>query len=268
MRTSTCCARATGPARAQGPVTRWPGNRIGWSTPEPDADGAGIDGSDGNSNGTLVRYRYDAFGNRVQTLLPDGRIQRLRYDALHQLREVWLREGPGGAWRQVARYRYDAFGRRLGKTVYGPSGQDDLATYAGWDGDRLVHTEGPQGLQHTLYEPGSFVPLLRLERDRAIPTPVQAMFALEDHGGASHAAALFAGLPRSQREWLEQALDDALGPRGDAVRSRLQSGLPEETGALLFAGLRAVQQQRQATTQAHATHIRHVLCDHLGRGPP
>ncbi len=248
-----------GPGEGQGPVMRWKGNRIGWSTVDGDADGAGSDGK-----GTLVRYRYDAFGNRVQTLLPDGRIQRLRYDALHQLREVWLREGPGGAWRQVARYRYDAFGRRLGKTVYGPSGQDDLATYAGWDGDRLVHTEGPQGLKHTLYEPGSFVPLLRLERDRAIPTPVQAMFALEDHGGESHAAALFAGLPRTQREWLEQALDDALGPRGDAMRARLQLGLPEETGALLFAGLRGVYQQRQAAIQAHATRIRHVLCDHLG----
>jgi len=108
------------------------------------------------------------------------------------------------------------------------------------------------------------VPLLRLERDRAIPTPVQAMFMLEDHGGASHAAALFAGLPRAQREWLEQALNDALGPHGEALRSRLQAGLPEETGALLSAGLRAVHQQRQAATQAHATRVRHVLCDHLG----
>ncbi|WP_353619039.1 RHS repeat-associated core domain-containing protein [Paracidovorax cattleyae] len=127
-----------------------------------------------------------------------------------------------------------------------------------------MHTEGPQGLQHTLYEPDTFVPLLRLERDRAIPTPVQAMFALEDHGGASHAAALFAGLPRAQREWLEQALNDALGPHGDALRARLQAGLPEETGALLSAGLRSVRQQRQAATQAHAKRIRHVLCDHLG----
>ncbi|XDF34595.1 RHS repeat-associated core domain-containing protein [Paracidovorax avenae] len=250
------------PGEAQGPVTRWKGNRIGWSTVDGDADGAGSDDSFGK--GTLIRYRYDAFGNRVQTLFPGGRIQRLRYDALHQLREVWQREGPGGAWRRVARYRYDAFGRRLGKTVYGPADQDDLATYTGWDGDRLVHTEGPQGLQHTLYEPGSFVPLVRLERDRAIPTPVQAMFALENHGGESHAAALFAGLPRTQREWLEQVLDDALGPRGDAMRARLQSGLPEETGALLSAGLRGVHQQRQAAIQAHATRIRHVLCDHLG----
>ncbi|AVT06890.1 RHS repeat-associated core domain-containing protein [Paracidovorax avenae] len=249
-----------GPGDA-GLVTHWPGNRIGWSTPERDSDG----------HGTSVRYRYDAFGNRVQALHADGRAQRLRYDALHQLREVWQREGTGGAWQRVACYRYDPFGRRLAKTVIGDSRYNHGAalgsaatTYAGWDGDRLVHIEGPQGLQHTLYEPDSFVPLLRLERDRAIPTPVQAMFALENQGGESHAAALFAGLPRTQREWLEQALNDALGPQGDAPRSRLQAGLPEEAGALLFAGLRAVRQQRQDSAQAHATRIRHVLCDHLG----
>ncbi|AVS66238.1 sugar-binding protein [Paracidovorax avenae] len=250
-----------GPGERAGPVTHWPGNRIGWSTPERDSDG----------HGTSVRYRYDAFGNRVQALHADGRAQRLRYDALHQLREVWQREGTGGAWQRVACYRYDPFGRRLAKTVIGDSRYNHGAalgsaatTYAGWDGDRLVHVEGPQGLQHILYEPDSFVPLLRLERDRAIPTAVQAMFALEDQGGESHAAALFAGLPPAQREWLEQALNDALGPHGDAMRSRLQAGLPEETGALLSEGLRAVHQHRQSATQAHATRIRHVLCDHLG----
>ncbi len=249
------------PGEGAGPVTHWPGNRIGWSTPERDGDG----------HGTPIRYRYDAFGNRVQALHADGRAQRLRYDALHHLREVWQREGTGGAWQRVACYRYDPFGRRLAKTVVGDSRHSHGAapgsaatTHAGWDGDRLVHIEGPQGLQHTLYEPDSFVPLLRLERDQAIPTPVQAMFALENQGGESHAAALFAGLPRAQREWLAQALTDALGPQGDAPRSRLQAGLPEATGALLSAGLRAVRQQRQDATQAHATRIRHVLCDHLG----
>ncbi|AVS78866.1 sugar-binding protein, partial [Paracidovorax avenae] len=249
------------PGEGAGPVTHWPGNRIGWSTPEGDSNG----------HGTPIRYRYDAFGNRVQALHADGRALRLRYDALHQLREVWQREAVTTAWVRVACYRYDPFGRRLVKTVVGDRRHNHGAalgsaatTHAGWDGDRLVHIEGPQGLQHILYEPDSFVPLVRLERDRAIPTPVQAMFALEDHGGESHAAALFAGLPRAQREWLEQALNDALGPHGDAVRARLQSGLPEETGVLLSAGLRSVHQQRQDSAQAHATRIRHVLCDHLG----
>ncbi|WP_231502209.1 RHS repeat-associated core domain-containing protein [Paracidovorax avenae] len=269
-----------GPGEGAGPVTRWPGNRIGWSTPEPDADG--IDGS--NGNGTLVRYRYDAFGNRVQALHADGRAQRLRYDALHRLREVWQREAAGGAWQRVACYRYDPFGRRLAKTVFGhgkgnrnssaATSESGTTTYAGWDGDRLVHNEGPQGLQHVLYEPGSFAPLLRLEREQAIPTAMQALLVMEEDrgsvgnddpdGSVPPASALFAGLPRAQRELLERVLDDATGPQGDALLARLQAGLPDEAGALLAAGVQSVRRQQQAATQAHSTRIRHFLCDHLG----
>ncbi|ADX47012.1 RHS repeat-associated core domain protein [Paracidovorax avenae ATCC 19860] len=273
-----------GPGEGAGPVTRWPGNRIGWNTPEPDADGAGSDGNDGSAGkGILIRYRYDAFGNRVQALHTDGRAQRLRYDALHRLREVWQREAGEAGWQRVACYRYDPFGRRLAKTVFGHGNDNSNAaaepsttTYAGWDGDRLVHTEGPQGLQHVLYEPGSFAPLLRLEREQAIPTAMQALLVMEEDrgsvaddgpdGGESPAAVLFAGLPRTQRELLERALQDATGPQGDALLARLQAGLPDEAGALLAAGVQSVrqQQQQQAATQAHATRIRHFLCDHLG----
>ncbi|MGY8590014.1 RHS domain-containing protein, partial [Paracidovorax citrulli] len=234
--------------------------------------------------GILIRYRYDAFGNRVQALHADGRAQRLRYDALHQLREVWQREAAGGAWQRVACYRYDPFGRRLAKTVFGhgnrsrngnaPASGPATTTYAGWDGDRLVHNEGPQGLQHVLYEPGSFAPLLRLEREQAIPTAMQAMLVMEENrgsiandgpdGGEFPAAALFAGLPRAQRELLERALHDATGPQGDALLARLRAGLPDEAGALLAAGVQSVRRQQQVATQAHSTRIRHFLCDHLG----
>ncbi len=82
--------------------------------------------------------------------------------------------------------------------------------------------------------------------------------------GLSPAAALFAGLPRAQRELLEGALHDAIGPHGNALQARLQASLPEEAGALLIAGLQSVRQQQQAATQAHPTRIRHFLCDHLG----
>ncbi|SDP92540.1 DUF6531 domain-containing protein [Paracidovorax cattleyae] len=269
-----------GPGEGAGPVKRWPGNRIGWNTPEPDADGAGSNGSNGSDGkGILIRYRYDAFGNRVQALHADGRAQRLRYDALHRLREVWQREAGAAGWRRVACYRYDPFGRRLAKIVFGNTHSDGseqgtasdsaTTTYAGWDGDRLVHTEGPQGLQHVLYDPGSC-----LEREQAIPTAMQALLVMEEdrgsiandgpNGGESPATALFAGLPRTQRELLERALQDATGPQGDALLARLQAGLPDEAGALLAAGVQSVRRQQHAATQAHSTRIRHFLCDHLG----
>ncbi len=270
-----------GPGEGAGPVTRWPGNRIGWNTPEPDADGAGSDANDGShGKGTLIRYRYDAFGNRVQALHTDGRAQRLRYDALHRLREVWQREAAGGAWQRVACYRYDPFGRRLAKTVFGHGNDNSNAaaepsttTYAGWDGDRLVHNEGPQGLQHVLYEPGSFAPLLRLEREQPIPTAMQALLTMEgsegkdDVGhadGLGEAQAFFAALPPSQRDMLQDALHGAMGPDREGLIARIQGMLPAEVATLLTSGLQEVEKRQQSAARSAPTRIRHFLCDHLG----
>ncbi|WP_250440426.1 hypothetical protein, partial [Delftia tsuruhatensis] len=68
-----------------------------------------------------------------------------------------------------SRYTYDALGRRLKQQV--ESEDTELPTrthYYGWDGDRLIHTERLQHgddtrhIEHTIYEPGSFTPLVRL----------------------------------------------------------------------------------------------------------
>jgi len=245
-----------GGGEVAGPVTRWPGNRIGWSAARRPDDGKGI--------GT-TRYRYDAFGNRIQALFPDGRAQQLRYDALHQLREVWQRDGAGSPWHQIASYRYDAFGRRLGKTVHQRTGLEGSATYAGWDADRLVHTEGSAGLVHTLYEPDSFVPLLRLERERAIPSAIQTLLAPpEDEDieeGSGQPADLFAALPRSQRELLENTLAAALASGHGALTA---PQLPVELRTMLAAGLDEMRHRQATFTKAHSTRIRHMLCDHLG----
>ena len=175
---------------------------------------------------------------RSETLFPDGCTQQLQYDALHQLREVWQRDGTANPWRLIARYRYDAFGRRLCKTVHQQPGLDGSTTYAGWDADRLVHTEGSAGLVHTLYEPGSFVPLLRLERRKAIPSAMQTLLAppededIED--GSGQPADLFVALPRSQRELLENTLAAALASDQGALTA---PQLPAELRTMLAAGL-------------------------------
>ena len=46
-------------------------------------------------------------------------------------------------------------------------------TWYGWEGDNLVLTERDGQRIHTVYQPGSFVPLLRIEGD--IPEPVQTL---------------------------------------------------------------------------------------------
>ncbi len=249
-----------GPGESSGTVTHWPGNRIGWST---------VQRADSHQKDALIRYQYDAFGNRVQVLHPDGRIQRLHYDALHQLREVCQREQLGGAWRLIASYRYDALGRRLSKTVYDQLDHGGTTTYAGWDGDRLIHTEGAKGFFHTLYEPGSFVPLLRLERSKAIPTAMQVLLALDStEDDDSDAPALgrnfFAALPRAQRDLLEGVLHSAIGTCAEASLANLSSNLPLDVRVLLANGLDEIRGRRTTFARAEDTCIRHILCDHLG----
>ncbi|WP_082360354.1 RHS repeat-associated core domain-containing protein [Paracidovorax avenae] len=241
------------PGEGSASITRWPGNRIGWSTARGPDDGQGAAGT--------TRYRYDAFGNRVQVLHADGRVQQLRYDALHQLREVWQREGEASPWHPIGSYRYDAFGRRLGKTVHERTGPGGSTTYAGWDADRLVHTEGPAGLVHTLYETGSFVPLLRLEREKAIPSAMQALLSPQHTEATGQHADLFAALPRSQRDLLENALSAAISP---GHSTPIAPHLPVEVSTLLAVGLDEVRQRLSTSAKAHVTRIRHILCDHLG----
>jgi len=65
-----------------------------------------------------------------------------------------------GATRE-ATYRYDGLGRRISKTVRHPNGTT-ATTYYGWDGDRIVREETENQRTTVVYEPGSFVPMLRI----------------------------------------------------------------------------------------------------------
>ena len=132
-----------------GAVTRWPDNRIGFTD--------------------TAAWRYDAQGNRVEQLRQDGQRQQLIYDGANQLIEV-SSQGPAIGQQaavgiSTSRYVYDALGRRLKKRSASESGQ--ASSYYGWDGDRLIHTEYTDALKpeqrqitHTVYEPGSFTPLV------------------------------------------------------------------------------------------------------------
>ena len=131
----------TDPA-APGEATRWPDNRI-----------TQLEGS---------AYRYDAAGNLVERTTAQGDHLHLHYDAHHRLQRLQQRRADGT--RCTAEYSYDAFNRRISKRVI-TDGEVEL-TYYGWDGDRLVAEHTAQHERTTVYEPGSFVPLLRLQRER------------------------------------------------------------------------------------------------------
>ncbi|WP_326538133.1 RHS repeat-associated core domain-containing protein [Pseudorhodoferax sp.] len=215
-----------------GPVTRWMDNRIGY-----DQHSA---------------WRYDNCGNRVEQLQVQGQRQLLGYDGNHQLVEV-VTQGPVGNGEQVtvastSRYTYDALGRRLKthtETAAGPS-REATASYYGWDGDRLVHTERIDSRQperrhisHTVYEPVSFTPLIRLSTSGQGPQAKPHALQLVMQGEDSH--------------------------ESHDVESLLK-GMPHEMQNLLDAGLRhamSLQLAKQEDAQA-AVGIHHYHCNQLG----
>lgn len=220
--------------RALAQVVRWHDNRIG--------------------HGDDAVFGYDSRGNRTESIGRDGRRLALRYDGANRLVEA--RATAPDASEVVSRYLYDAHGRRLCKHVREqPAGRAaaprEHRTFYGWDGDRLVHVEyrGPaqeRQVVHTVYEPGSFTPLLQLSTGGgAAPAGLAALAA--EAGDARVQQALheaFDALPREMRE------------RMDAQARRLQrEGLPASARALDAPPL--AQAARPIT-------VRHYHCDHLG----
>lgn len=176
----TRAAPATPPAAQH---RYWADNRIHQATSE-------VNGQKQNQN-----IEYDAWGNirRMHTTSGPNKGQTLDllYDGLHQLRASQLFEPepvePGastmanplqGNTQGVGKttttfYDYDPLGRRISKTVVdqtpGRAREIKVRTWFGWDGDRLVTTEtdtanGRKAIS-TVYEPQSFLPLLRFEID-------------------------------------------------------------------------------------------------------
>ena len=178
----TRAARATPPAAQH---RYWADNRVHQATSE-------INGEKQNQT-----IEYDAWGNirRMHTTSGPNKGQTLDllYDGLHQLRASQLFEpdavvpgassmanplqgahqGAGSTSGKTTTtfYDYDPLGRRISKTVVdqtpGRTREIKARSWFGWDGDRLVTTEadtanGRKAIT-TVYEPQSFVPLLRFE---------------------------------------------------------------------------------------------------------
>ena len=145
-------------------------------------------------------------------------------------------------------------------------------THYGWDADRLVHTEDSQGLRHTVYEPGNFVPLLQLQRRQGAKDAVQLLMDLGAEPGeaaqasnTAAAASTFAAMPRTQREMVQAALQSVLEPAtGAKALQRAQAQMPQELAQLMAGSVGRLQAERQAQAKTNPLTIRHYLCDHLG----
>ncbi|MEL7982997.1 RHS repeat-associated core domain-containing protein, partial [Vreelandella titanicae] len=164
----------------------------------------------GQLNGT--RYRYDGAGNLTERQQPNGERLTLGYDGANRLVQL-IHASELGATRE-ATYRYDGLGRRISKTVRHTNGTT-ATTHYGWDGDRIVREETDNQRTTVIYEPGSFVPMLRIDDTEqgqvlsayitdALGTPMQLV------------------TPNGQPRWLAEPDDWAAVKNQRAVRNVTQ----------------------------------------------
>ncbi|EBB6987905.1 RHS repeat protein [Salmonella enterica] len=129
-------------------------------------------------------YHHDAHGRLTQKderriRNGGGYVHSYHYDNQHRL--AHYRREQQGVTLLESRYLYDPLGRRLGKRVWKSkrersslSGEEYVylnktpeVTWYGWDGDRLTTTQTETQRIQTIYTPGSFTPLVRIETDTA-----------------------------------------------------------------------------------------------------
>ena len=126
-------------------------------------------------------YHYDEYGRLTEKtdLIPAGvirtddeRTHHYHYDSQHRL--VFYTRIQHGEPLVESRYLYDPLGRRMAKRVW--RRERDLTgwmslsrkpeeTWYGWDGDRLTTVQTDTTRIQTVYQPGSFTPLIRVETE-------------------------------------------------------------------------------------------------------
>lgn len=124
-------------------------------------------------------YQYDCHGRMTEKtdLIPEGvirmddeRSHRFAWDNQHRLVHYTRIQHEEPLVK--SRYIYDPLGRRIAKWVWwcerDLTGWMSLSrkpevTWYGWDGDRLTTEQSEKTRIQTLYQPGSFTPLLRIE---------------------------------------------------------------------------------------------------------
>ncbi|MBH0743371.1 RHS domain-containing protein, partial [Salmonella enterica] len=131
-------------------------------------------------------YRYDKYGRLTEKTdrIPEGVVIRMnderthRYEYDNQHRLVHYVRTQHGETQAEGRYVYDPLGRRVGKRVWRRElvhwsdtrmelSRRPYVTWYGWEGDRLTTIQTGQSRVQTVYAPGSFTPLVRIETDNA-----------------------------------------------------------------------------------------------------
>ncbi|HCL5275918.1 TPA: RHS repeat protein [Salmonella enterica] len=146
---------------------------------------------------------------------------------MHYNRHRYYNPGQG-------RYIYDPTGRRVGKRVWKRElvhwsetrtelSRRPYETWYGWEGDRLTAIRTQQRRVQTVYEPGSFTPLLRVETENTelAKTRHRSLAEkLEQEGSENGQAVQFPAALRAMLDRLEDEL------RRDAVSEESRQCFP------------------------------------------
>ena len=164
-------------------------------------------------------YRHDEYGRLAEKTdrIPEGvirmhdeRTHHYHYDSQHRL--VFYTRIQHGEPQVESRYLYDPLGRRTGKRVW--RRERDLTgwmslsrkpeeTWYGWDGDRLTTVQTGTTRIQTIYQPGSFTPLLRIETENGEQAKARHRSlaeVLQEDTGVTLPAELAVMLGRLERE--------------------------------------------------------------------
>ncbi|MEG3623815.1 RHS repeat domain-containing protein, partial [Escherichia coli O157:H7] len=216
-------------------------------------------------------YRHDEYGRLTEKTdrIPAGvirtddeRTHHYHYDSQHRL--VFYTRIQHGEPLVESRYLYDPLGRRTGKRVW-RRGRDltgwmslsrkPEVTWYGWDGDRLTTVQTDTTRIQTVYEPGSFAPLIRIETDNGEREKAQRRSLaekLQQEGSEDGHGVVFPAELVRLLDRLEEEI------RADRVSSESRAWLAQ-------CGLTVEQLARQVEpeyTPARKVHLYH--CDHRG----
>ncbi|EPA5484033.1 RHS repeat-associated core domain-containing protein, partial [Escherichia coli] len=216
-------------------------------------------------------YRYDRHGRLTEKtdLIPEGgirtddeRTHRYHYDSQHRL--VHYTRTQYAEPLVESRYLYDPLGRRVAKRVW--RRERDLTgwmslsrkpqvTWYGWDGDRLTTIQNDRSRIQTIYQPGSFTPLIRVETATGEQAKTQRRSladTLQQSGGEDGGSVVF---PPVLVQMLDRLESEILADRVSEESRRW----------LASCGLTVEQIQNQMDpvyTPARKIHLYH--CDHRG----
>ncbi|EFM0395341.1 TPA: RHS repeat protein, partial [Escherichia coli] len=216
-------------------------------------------------------YRYDRYGRLTEKtdLIPEGvirtddeRTHRYHYDSQHRL--VHYTRTQYAEPLVESRYLYDPLGRRVAKRVW--RRERDLTgwmslsrkpqvSWYGWDGDRLTTIQNDRTRIQTIYQPGSFTPLIRVETATGEQAKTQRRSladTLQQSGGEDGGSVVF---PPVLVQMLDRLESEILADRVSEESRRW----------LASCGLTVEQMKNQMDpvyTPARKIHLYH--CDHRG----